>query len=71
MDNDVVFVIKESGVGGSTRKANKNLRSRIQQLEEENNLLKLKYEILLNMVGGFKCNAILIDFLVLVNAVYC
>lgn len=30
---------------------NKNLRSRIQQLEEENNLLRLKYEILLNMVS--------------------
>lgn len=32
---------------------NKNLRSRIQQLEEENNLLRLKYEILLNMVSVF------------------
>lgn len=51
--NAIVFVVKESGVGGTARKANKNLRSRVQQLEEENNLLRLKYEILLNMVSNF------------------
>ena len=36
----------------TTHKENKNLRERIQQLEEENNLLKLKYEILIDMVSN-------------------
>lgn len=33
------------------RKTTKNLKTKVQELEEENNMLKLKYEVLLNMVS--------------------
>ncbi|XP_044733885.1 protein chibby homolog 1 [Chrysoperla carnea] len=39
----------ETGVVGSIQKENYKLRKQIQQLEEEKNLLHLKYEILLNL----------------------
>ncbi|KAK9887697.1 hypothetical protein WA026_000018 [Henosepilachna vigintioctopunctata] len=42
--------IPESGKDASLHKSNKKLRKRIGELEEENNLLKLKSEILLNLL---------------------
>lgn len=48
-----VLLPPESGVsGGVDRREAQRLRRRNQQLEEENNLLKLKVDILLDMVRG-------------------
>ncbi|XP_054097497.2 protein chibby homolog 1 isoform X2 [Callithrix jacchus] len=46
--------IAETGVsGGVDRREVQRLRRRNQQLEEENNLLRLKVDILLDMTSGF------------------
>ncbi|XP_017774618.1 PREDICTED: protein chibby homolog 1-like [Nicrophorus vespilloides] len=42
--------VPENGTTGSLHKTSQKLRSRIQQLEEENNMLKVKFELLLNML---------------------
>ncbi|KAJ9578697.1 hypothetical protein L9F63_005059 [Diploptera punctata] len=42
--------VPETGPVSTTHRENQKLRYYIQQLEEENNLLKLKYEILLDMI---------------------
>ncbi|XP_067014973.2 protein chibby homolog 1 [Anabrus simplex] len=42
--------IPESGPVSGTHKENQKLRKYVQKLEEENNLLKLKFEILLDML---------------------
>lgn len=39
-----------NGVQGNIRKINKRQENKIEELQEENNMLKIKYEILLNMV---------------------
>ena len=44
-------VIAESGKIGGTYKENEELKKEVKRLEEENNLLKLKFEVLLDMVG--------------------
>lgn len=50
----VIFVdtkmVLETGESANVHKSNQRLRNKIQDLQEENNLLRLKYEILLNMV---------------------
>lgn len=48
------MVILESGDNGTIHRTNQKLAKRIQELNEENNLLRLKYETVLNMV----CNII-------------
>jgi hypothetical protein len=40
----------ETGPVSGTHKENQKLKQYVQQLEDENNLLKLKFEILLDMV---------------------
>ncbi|XP_074247455.1 protein chibby homolog 1 isoform X2 [Saimiri boliviensis] len=48
--------IAETGVsGGVDRREVQRLRRRNQQLEEENNLLRLKVDILLDMFGQVRC----------------
>ncbi|PNF16889.1 chibby-like protein 1 [Cryptotermes secundus] len=42
--------LPETGPVSGTHKENHKLRQYVQQLEDENNLLKLKYEILLDML---------------------
>ena len=43
----------ESGKVGSTFKENEKLKKEVRRLEEENNLLKLKFDVLLDMVIFF------------------
>ncbi|XP_031833096.1 beta catenin antagonist chibby [Nomia melanderi] len=53
-DQETVFEsgvwIPESGKVGGTFKENEKLKKEIKRLEEENNLLKLKFEVLLDML---------------------
>ncbi|KOC68742.1 Protein chibby like protein 1 [Habropoda laboriosa] len=53
-DQETVFKsgswIPESGKIGGTYKENERLKKEIKRLEDENNLLKLKFEVLLDMV---------------------
>jgi hypothetical protein len=42
--------IPENGDGGNAHKSNQKLRKKIQELQEENNMLRLKYAVMLNMV---------------------
>ena len=42
--------IPESGKIGGTYKENEELKKEVKRLEEENNLLKLKFEVLLDML---------------------
>lgn len=44
--------IAQSGAGGLAHKTNQKLRKKVQDLTEENNLLRLKYELMLNMVNS-------------------
>lgn len=46
-----IFDIAESGAGGASHKEVMKLRKQNQLLSEENNLLKLKIDVLLDMVG--------------------
>ncbi|CAD1480134.1 unnamed protein product, partial [Heterotrigona itama] len=52
-DQETVFEsgswIPESGKIGSTYKENEKLKKEVKRLEDENNLLKLKFEVLLDM----------------------
>jgi len=43
----------ESGKVGGTFKENEKLKKEVRRLEEENNLLKLKFDVLLDMVIFF------------------
>lgn len=45
-----MYGIIESGKVGGMFKENEKLKKEIKRLEEENNLLKLKFEVLLDMV---------------------
>ncbi|XP_053988919.1 protein chibby homolog 1 [Hylaeus volcanicus] len=53
-DQEAVFEsglwIPESGTIGGTYKENEKLKKEVKKLEEENNLLKLKFEVLLDML---------------------
>lgn len=49
--SDLYHVVLESGESANVHKLNQRLRNKMQDLQEENNLLRLKYEILLNMVN--------------------
>ncbi|XP_076233671.1 beta catenin antagonist chibby [Calliopsis andreniformis] len=53
-DQETVFEsgtwIPESGKLGGTYKENEKLKKEVRRLEEENNLLKLKFEVLLDML---------------------
>ncbi|XP_033335689.1 beta catenin antagonist chibby [Megalopta genalis] len=53
-DQEAIFQsglwIPESGKIGGTFKENEKLKNEIRRLEEENNLLKLKFEVLLDML---------------------
>jgi len=49
MDN----FVSESGKVGGTFKENEKLKKEVRRLEEENNLLKLKFDVLLDMVIFF------------------
>ncbi|XP_043252465.1 protein chibby homolog 1 [Colletes gigas] len=53
-DHETVFEsglwIPESGKIGGTYKENEKLKKEMKRLEEENNLLKLKFEVLLDML---------------------
>ncbi|RZC37040.1 chibby -like 1 [Asbolus verrucosus] len=42
--------IPESGQSGSAHKSNQKLRKKLQELQEENNMLRLKYTVMLNML---------------------
>ncbi|CAH1164631.1 unnamed protein product [Phaedon cochleariae] len=42
--------IPESGQNSNSFKSKQKLKKRVQELEEENNLLRLKYEMMLNML---------------------
>lgn len=44
------FYFLESGKAGGTFKENEKLKREIKKLEEENNLLKIKFEVLFDMV---------------------
>ena len=50
--NNVQFTmfILETGKVGGTFKENEKLKKEVRRLEEENNLLKLKFDVLLDMV---------------------
>lgn len=48
------FVV-ESGKVGGTFKENEKLKKEVRRLEEENNLLKLKFDVLLDMVICLCC----------------
>ncbi|KAL3273481.1 hypothetical protein HHI36_014922 [Cryptolaemus montrouzieri] len=45
--------IPESGADASIYKTNQKLKKQVHELQEENNLLKVKFEILLNLVSSF------------------
>lgn len=47
------MVITETGVVGEKYKENEELKRYIRQLQEENNFLRLRAEILLDMVRNF------------------
>lgn len=47
----ISFQIIENGHNANIHKANMKLKQQIHDLEEENNMLKLKYEVLLDMVN--------------------
>ncbi|XP_015521601.1 protein chibby homolog 1-like isoform X3 [Neodiprion pinetum] len=53
-DQETVFDsgqwIPESGKVGGTYKENERLRKEVKKLEEENNILKLKFELMLDML---------------------
>lgn len=53
-DQEAVFDsgqwIPETGKAGGTYKENERLRREVKKLEEENNLLKLKFEVMLDML---------------------
>ncbi|XP_076756635.1 beta catenin antagonist chibby [Xylocopa sonorina] len=53
-DQETVFEsgswIPESGKIGGTYKENERLKKEVKRLEDENNLLKLKFEVLLDML---------------------
>ncbi|XP_015434058.1 PREDICTED: protein chibby homolog 1 [Dufourea novaeangliae] len=53
-DQEAIFEsglwIPESGKVGGTYKENEKLKKEVKRLEEENNLLKLKFDILLDML---------------------
>lgn len=58
MINDVkflkVFFLKlETGKAGVIHKENEKLKKELKKLEEENNLLRIKFEIMLDMVRFF------------------
>ncbi|KAG5887196.1 hypothetical protein JTB14_016681 [Gonioctena quinquepunctata] len=42
--------IPQTGQNGNTYKSKQKLKNKVQELEEENNLLRLKYEMMLNML---------------------
>ncbi|KAI4457178.1 leucine-rich protein [Holotrichia oblita] len=42
--------ISENGGGGSSQKTAQKMMHKIHQLEEENNLLRVKFEIIMNML---------------------
>ncbi|KAJ3645177.1 hypothetical protein Zmor_022857 [Zophobas morio] len=42
--------IPENGESGTAHKSNQKLRKKIQELQEENNMLRLKYTVMLNML---------------------
>lgn len=46
-------MFSESGTVSGTYKENVKLKKTVEQLEEENNLLRLKVELLLDMVSHF------------------
>jgi hypothetical protein len=46
----VIQLFPENGDGGNAHKSNQKLRKKIQELQEENNMLRLKYAVMLNMV---------------------
>ncbi|KZC11860.1 Protein chibby like protein 1 [Dufourea novaeangliae] len=48
-DQEAIFE-SESGKVGGTYKENEKLKKEVKRLEEENNLLKLKFDILLDML---------------------
>lgn len=43
--------IPDSGATGNTHRYSQNLRSRVHALEEENNLLKIKFEVVMDMIA--------------------
>ncbi|KYN28288.1 Protein chibby like protein 1 [Trachymyrmex cornetzi] len=51
-DQEAIFEA-ESGKVGGTFKENEKLKKEVRRLEEENNLLKLKFDVLLDMVIFF------------------
>ncbi|KDR19058.1 protein chibby homolog 1 [Zootermopsis nevadensis] len=64
-DQESIFVngewVPESGPESGTHKENRKLRQCIQKLEDENNLLKLKFEILLDMLTQKTAESLLQD----------
>lgn len=50
--NLINFVLESGRVGGIF-KENEKLKKEVRRLEEENNLLKLKFDVLLDMVTLF------------------
>lgn len=46
----VIFCFVASGKAGAAHKENIRLKKELEQLEEENNMLRLKFEILLDMM---------------------
>lgn len=56
--------ILESGKVGGTFKENEKLKKEVRRLEEENNLLKLKFDVLLDMVTFPLCFALRREFMI-------
>ncbi|XP_011494017.1 PREDICTED: protein chibby homolog 1-like [Ceratosolen solmsi marchali] len=54
---DAGLWVPESGKVGCTFKENEKLKKEIKKLEEENNLLKIKFELLLDMLTQATVNA--------------
>lgn len=50
MENKKVCISTASGKAGAAHKENLRLKKELEQLEEENNMLRLKFEILLDMM---------------------